>query len=391
MPDIGPFRFTRDAASAAFSRTLAARVEDYFSQRGLSKHANAEMVAKTALAFALWGGSYTWLLFGALSPTAIIGVYLLHGFAQLFMTFNVGHDANHGAYARNPRVNQVLSFVFDLCGGSSYMWRLMHNASHHTFVNVRGADTTLLSGDLFRFSPHDPKRPHHRYQHLYAPFLYSLCTLDWVFAKDYRWLAHRSFGNQRVVRHEPRALLGLFAGKAFFYTYSLIVPLLLLDAPWYAVVAGFVLMHLYTGFTLALIFQPNHFNERAAFPEADAEGRVGSDPIRHIFDTTVDYARDNRIATWFLGGLNLHLIHHMFPRICHVHYGPLTRILKSTAEEFGLRDREARTISGAFFDHLRWLKILGARDEAVSATNLASREPDAIEIRSYAVGSARNR
>jgi len=117
-----------------------------------------------------------------------------------------------------------------------------------------------------------------------------------------------------------------------------------------------------------LIFQPNHFNEWAAFPEADQEGHIANDHIHHIFDTTLDYARGNPIATWFLGGLNLHIIHHMFPRICHVHYSPLSRIVKSTAEEFGLEYREARTISGAFLDHLKWMKALGNNDGVVNGS-----------------------
>ena len=359
MSSLKPFQFTQEVTSSTFSRTLSIRVDAFFRDRGLSRHANAEMVAKTVLAFVAWAASYVWLLAGDLTPLGVIGVYLLHGCAQLFMTFNVGHDANHGAYSKSKRVNQFLSCAFDLCGGSSYMWRLMHNASHHSFVNIRGADTTLMSGGVFRFSPHDARRDFQRFQHLYAPLLYCLSTLDWVFTKDFRWLLHRSFGNKRIVSHRPAALIGLFAGKAFYYTYMLVVPLLVLKSPWYVVLAGFTIMHLYLGFMLALIFQPNHFNEWASFRQADLNGQVANDRIRHIFDTTLDYARDNRVATWLLGGLNLHVVHHMFPRICHVHYPALTAIVKSTAEEVGLHYRETPTITGAFVDHLRWLRMLG--------------------------------
>src|SRR5262249_34467217 len=140
-----------------------------------------------------------------------------------------------------------------------------------------------VSGNIFRFSPHDPRRSFHRYQHLYAPFIYSLSTLDWVFSKDYRWLFHRSFGNKRIARHPRRELLVLFAGKAFYYTYMLVLPLLSAQAPWSSILAGFTIMHLYCGFPLELIFQPNHFNEGAASPEADQQGRIASDYIRHIF------------------------------------------------------------------------------------------------------------
>jgi linoleoyl-CoA desaturase len=279
------------------------------------------------------------------------------------MAFNIAHDANHRAYSRSKRVNKVLGYVFDLVGVSSYMWRLMHNDSHHSFVNIQGADTTLISGNIFRFSPHDRRRPFHRFQHLYAPILYCFATLDWVLTKDYQWLfSMRRFGNHRIVRHPRKEVVLLFAGKTFYYAYVLMVPLLCLRVPWYSVIAGFLVMHAFLGFTIALIFQPNHFIEDSSYPEADEEGHVSNNYIQHIFETTADYARGNPFAIWALGGLNLHVIHHMFPGICHVHYRALTRIVKSTAEEYGLTYREKRTIAGAFLAHLQWMKVLGTTD-----------------------------
>jgi linoleoyl-CoA desaturase len=366
MSETRRFKYEHGAVSLEFSRTLSQRVDAYFADRGISKNANAEMIAKTILGFTLWIATYLWLMRGRFSPPAVIGVFVVHGLAQLYMAFNIAHDANHGAYSANKNVNRVLACVFDIVGCSSYMWRLMHNHAHHSFVNIRGADTTLISGRIFRFSPHDTRRPFHRYQHLYASLLYSLSTLDWVLTKDFRWLVYSRFGNRQIGKHPRGELVILFAGKAFYYAYVLVIPLLYLDAPWWSILAGFVAMHLVLGFIIALIFQPNHFNENAAYPEADGEGRIANDYIQHIFDTTSDYARGNPFAIWILGALNLHIIHHMFPAICHVHYRALSAIAKSTADEFGLRYRENRTIGGAFLAHLRWLKVLGNADPIAS-------------------------
>jgi linoleoyl-CoA desaturase len=356
------FSFQHKITSSGFSKAMSQRVDDYFHDRRISRHANLQMVGKTILGFVLWIGTYLWLMTGRLSAVEVVGVYVLHGLAQLYIAFNIAHDANHGAYSKSKRVNRALGYVFDLVGVSSYIWRLLHNDSHHSFVNIRGADTTLVSGNVFRFSPYEARRPYHRYQHLYAPLLYSLSTLDWVLTKDYRWLFQPRFGNREIVQHPPGELILLFAGKAFYYTYTLVLPLLYLDVPWYAIVIGFVVMHFFLGFIIALIFQPNHFNEASTFPEADGEGHIDNNYISHIFDTTVDYARGYPFTTWILGGLNLHVIHHMFPRICHVHYPELTKIVISTAEEYGLVYREKRTVTGAFLDHLRWMKRIGSAD-----------------------------
>src|SRR5690348_685006 len=160
------------------------------------------MTFETALGFTSWIGTYLWLITGRHSSLELIGVYVLHGYAQLYMGLNIAHDANHGAYSTSQQVNRALGYVFDLVGLSSYMWRLMHNDAHHVFVNVPGADTALISGKIFRFTPHDKRRCFHRFQHLYAPFLYCLSTLDWVLAKDYRWLfLQKRFGNRRIAKH----------------------------------------------------------------------------------------------------------------------------------------------------------------------------------------------
>ena len=360
MTDDRKFLFAHKVTESAFSRALSARVDEYFARTRQSPRANAHMIFKTLFGVVAWIATYVWLLTGDFTPLQVVGVYVVHGFAQLHMGLNIAHDANHGAYARNARVNRLLGCAFDLVGLSSYMWRLMHNDAHHIFVNVRGADTALVSGHLFRFSPHDERRPFHRFQHLYAPALYCLSTLDWVFAKDYRWLitVHR-YGNRHVLRHPAGEIVFLFAAKAFYYTYTLVIPLVFLSVPWWAIVTGFVAMHACLGFTLALTFQPNHFTGESDFPEPDEDGHVSNNYIRHIFDTTVDYARGNPLAQWALGGLNLHTAHHMFPHVCHVHYPALTRIIKATAEEHGLRYRENRSIAGAFLAHLRWIRALG--------------------------------
>lgn len=359
MAENHQFRYAHDVNSSAFSKELSRRVEAYFQERGISRHWNGEMLFKTILGFVLVIAAYWWLMTGKFTALEVIGVYVVLGFAQLFCAFNIAHDANHSGYSSSKRVNRVMGCVFDFVGVSSYVWRLLHNTAHHAFINIRGADTTLISGAIFRFSPHDARRPHHRFQHLYAPLIYCLSSLDWVLTKDFRWLMHdKSFGNRHHIKHPTGELINLFAWKIFYYAYMLVIPLLYLDVPWWSILLGFVALHAFMGFTIAVIFQPNHFNEHATYPEAAEDGHISNNYIRHVFDTTSDYA-NHPVKNWLLGGLNLHIIHHMFPTVCHVHYEPLTKIIKETAQEYGLTYRENDTITQAFLAHLRWLKALG--------------------------------
>ncbi len=362
---MNPIKFTQGISSSEFAKTLAQRVNTYFDEQQSSRYGNLEMVAKTIMGFSLWIGTYCWLISDRLTSMELIGLYVLHGFAQLHMGLNIAHDANHDAYSKHKAVNRVLGYVFDLVGLSSYMWRRMHNDSHHYFVNVQVADVSIAYGGIFRVSPRMELRWYHRFQHIYAPFLYCLASLDWVFAKDYVGLFVKQYGNHVIRKHPYKELIILFVGKAFYYAYMLVLPLIFLSVPWYSIVLGFTLMHLCLGLTLALTFQPNHFTEASGFPDLDENGNVANNYIEHIFENTADYARGNPLACWALGGLNLHTVHHMFPRVCHVHYPALTEILRSTAQEFGIPYSENKTIIGAFIAHLKWLKILGKQNSVL--------------------------
>lgn len=360
-------KFTDRMGSSEFAKTLSQRANEYFRQQKRSKYGNFRMISKTIFGFTLWFASYVLLISNWLSPAGLIGIYVLHGFAQLHMGLNIAHDANHNAYSKNERVNRILSYVFDLVGLSSYVWRLQHNDSHHHFVNVLVADSAVGYDGLFRVSPRMERRWFHRYQHIYAPIIYCLSTLDWVFAKDYRSLLfERQFGNHTVYKHPRQELIILFGAKAFYYTYMLVLPLIFLSVPWYSVILAFFVMHLCIGFVVALTFQPNHFTENSGFPELNKDGHITNDFIKHVFENTTDYARGNPLMCWAIGGLNLHMVHHMFPKVCHVHYPALTEILRTTAKEYGLVYSEHKTLTGAFIAHLKWMKILGKEDRNLS-------------------------
>lgn len=355
-----PFRYKKTIESSDFARTLNSRINSYFTDRGISKHANAHMIFKSILSVSLWIFTFVLIMTDWFSPVGLIVMYVIHGFTQLFMTYNISHDANHKAYSSNQIVNKVLACTFDLVGINSYMWRLLHNTSHHTFVNVQGKDSAITSDKLLRFAPDETWSPLHRYQHVYAPFVYTLATLEWVLVKDFNYFINKkNYGNLRVEKHPLKEWVFLIATRLFYFGYILVIPMIFLSVPWYVIIIGFVLMHAFIGFHISLIFQPCHITLESEYPNADEEGNLTSDYINHVFSTTCDFSRTKPFRTWMLGGLNLHIIHHMNSSICHVHYPALTEILRETAREFGLQYREFETVADAFRVHLRMLKKLG--------------------------------
>jgi linoleoyl-CoA desaturase len=343
-------------SNASFPKVLRRRLENFFAEADLSPKADPTMWAKIAIGMAVLAGS--WIALYALHPSAwaFIALYVLGGLAQTFLLLNIAHDSNHNAISSRPAINKSLNYVFDLCGISSYMWRILHHRGHHSCINLHGEDDAIEGRGLFRFTPHDPRAPLHRFQHIYALFLYALFSLEYVFVRDFQSFFFPGHAYLTRTRHPLREYVILFAGKAFYLTYMLILPILVMREPLLLVLAAFFIVHLIVGISVVLVFQTTHVIEDTYFPLHRSEFENG---VYHVFATTADYATENPVVGWLVGGLNHHVVHHLCPYVCHTHYAPLTRIVKQTAEEFGVPYRQHTTMTKAIWHHLQLLKQLG--------------------------------
>ncbi|MBL8900757.1 MAG: acyl-CoA desaturase [Planctomycetes bacterium] len=358
------FHFT-GRAKTPFARELRGAVESYFATRGISPHANAAMVAKSLAMLGLLAVPYALVMSGAVSGLLALLACALMGGAIAGIGFGIGHDALHGAYATRPLWNRVLSFSFELIGANRSFWQLTHNRAHHSFTNVDGADLDLRVADpLVRLSPHSPRLAHHRAQHLYAWPLYALTTLNWVFVKDYQYLFAPRFRSQLGSQLGRTEIALLFAGKALHYGWSLVLPLALLDLPLGQILLGYLVMHLVAGTLLSVVFQLAHVIEDLPVVTPDERGAIAEEWWAHQLRTTSNFATRSRWLSWFTGGLNHQVEHHLFPRICSVHYPALAPIVAATARKHGLPYREHPTLGGAIASHYRRLKTLGTTNES---------------------------
>jgi linoleoyl-CoA desaturase len=348
-----------DAGGSSFPKVLRRRLDRFFAEGKISPKANRMMWVKIATGLTVLLGS--WVAIYALRPDSwkFIVLYVLGGLAQTFLLLNIAHDSNHNAISSTPSVNKLLNYVFDVCGISSYMWRILHHRGHHSCVNVTGEDDALTGRGIFRFTPHEERAKWHRFQHLYALFFYAVFSLDYVFVRDFESFFFPKHDYLKRTKHPVREYAILFAGKAFYVTYMLVLPVALLGkSPW-LVALGFLLVHLVVGLSVSLVFQTTHTIDTTYFPVTRNEF---DNAVYHIFATTADYATDNPVVGWLAGGLNHHIAHHLCPFVCHTHYASLTRIVKETAEEFGIPYRQHPTMSRAIVHHLILLKQLGTQD-----------------------------
>src|SRR2546427_6623200 len=345
----------RFPARRSFHADLKRLVEDYFEGAARSRHGGGAMAAKSAAMLASLATSYGRLMFSPVRgwQAALLAVSI--GLAMAGVGFSVMHDANHGGTSSSARVNGIMSFTLDLLGASSFLWRRKHNVLHHTYTNISTLDPDIEAGSpLLRLAPWQPRRGHHRFQHLYVWLLYGLFPLQWWFVDDVRELATGRIGGRPFPPARGRTLLIALSGKALFIGWAFVLPALL--HPSWELVLLWALALFTLGNVLATVFQLAHCVGEAEF----IGSRVETDWAEHQVATTVDFARGNALLGWYLGGLNFQVEHHLFPRVCHLHYPALSRIVEETCRTHRVLYRCQPSLHDALAANWRWLRRMGS-------------------------------
>lgn len=350
--------------SKAFTRDLRERVDAYFEEHNLSKKANARMVVKTVTLLATVFVPYFLILLGGFGVWTMLGLAIVMGVGIAGCGFSISHDALHGAYSSNKTVNTWLGLTFDLMGANGYLWKITHNVIHHTYTNIQGIDEDLEVSPLLRLSPESEHYWFHRFQHWYGFVVYSFSTLFWVFVKDYKYLLQKDLGPYEDISHPPKELATLFGMKLVYYGYMIVLPLLLLDVTWWQFAIGFLAMHLTAGLILGVVFQLAHVVEGPEHHTAHGHDMMEDAWLVHEMKTTANFARSNPVLCWYVGGLNFQIEHHLFPKICSIHYPAISGIVEDVAEEHDIPYHHHPTLLGAIRSHWRMLKQLGRPSDA---------------------------
>ncbi|AWM37803.1 acyl-CoA desaturase [Gemmata obscuriglobus] len=356
-------KFPKD--EAGFMTELKRRADAYFVETGQSERDCWRMYLKTAVILAWLGTSYALLVFAA--PTVWLAAPLAVSLALAISAvgFSVQHDGGHHAYSRFAWVNRLAALSLDLIGASSYLWKWKHVVLHHTYPNVSGQDADIDVGPLARLAPQQRRRWFHRWQHLYLWPLYALTAAVWHLYGDFRDVITGTIGGHRVPRPRGWDLVTFLGGKVVSVGLLIGVPMLVHS--WWVVLLFYLAVTAILGIVMTVVFQLAHCVEEAEFPQPDTDSlRMPDAWAAHQVRTTVDFARDSRVACWLLGGLNFQVVHHLFPRICHIHYPALSRVVADVCREFGVRYAAHRSLLAGVASHFRWLRRLGRSQLAPS-------------------------
>lgn len=355
------FKVTFDNKNTIFHNTLKASVDDYFTTKGLKKTGNWKLYSKSIILMPSAVAIYLSLLF---LPIHWVPALVLCGALGLILAsigFNVMHDACHGSYSTKKWVNNVMGMSLNMLGGNAFIWKFKHNIIHHTYTNVDGIDDDIAKSPLMRMCASQKWVPAHRFQHIYTLPLYAISSMAWVLFQDYVKYFGRKVHNTEMQKMDTKEHVIFWLSKMMYILFYILIPALVVGwVPW---LIGFLTMHIILGLTLAIVFQLAHVVEHTAFEQA-----FENDPRKleaawavHEVKTTANFAPRNKIVSWYTGGLNYQIEHHLFPRISHVHYPAISNIVKKTCREFEIPYNEFPTMSSAVASHFRLLWQLGKR------------------------------
>jgi len=351
------YKVTFNNKNKVFFNALKEEVDAYFERNGIKKTGNWKLYLKTMILIPGALGLYALLMFVQMPALLTVFLWFLFGLNMAAIGFNIMHDACHGSFSTKGWVNEIFGLTNNFLGGNAFLWKLKHNIIHHTYTNIDGVDDDINNMPFLRQCSSQPLKPMHKFQSAYMFVLYGFTSL-FMFFMDYIKYFSRKVYTTPLKPMDFKEHFLFWGGKLFFIAFYIALPIVMIGWKWWLI--GFVISQFTLGLTLAIVFQLAHVVEHAEFDAA------GVDPVKienewaiHQVKTTANFAFSNKLVTWFVGGLNYQIEHHLFPNISHVHYPKISEIVKRTAKEFQIPYNEYKTVRAALMSHLRRLKELG--------------------------------
>lgn len=319
------------------------------------------MVVKTVIMLSLFFIPLLTLSSGVVSSKPLLFVlYIAAGLGMAGIGMGVMHDAIHGSYSKNKKINTLLGYSFNMIGANATVWRIQHNVLHHTYTNIDHADDDINTPMFLKFCPHAKHYWVHQFQHIYIWFFYSISTISWITSKDFvRLKRYSDMGFLNGKNEYIKELIALTAWKLLYYSYAIILPMIMLPFTWGTILLAFFCMHAVTGILVSVVFQIAHIMPDNEFPLPDEQGVINNNWYGHQFATTTNFSPNSKFLFWLIGGLNYQVEHHVLPDVCHVHYKELTKIVSETAKEFGMPYHVKKSMFHAIVDHTKMLRSLG--------------------------------
>jgi linoleoyl-CoA desaturase len=360
------YKISFNNKDSSFYQDLKSSVEQYFSSTHITKTGNWKLYIKTLILVPAAFYLYFILLF--FHFTLIPGILIsgLLGFVLASIGFNVMHDACHGSYSKKAWVNNIMGLSLNLLGGNAFIWKFKHNIVHHTYTNIDGIDDDIAKSPVMRQCVSQQWVKAHRFQHFYVVFLYAISSFAWVSVMDFNKYFKQKVYNTDLQKMDLTEHIIFWLSKVLYVVFYIALPVHF--AGWQAWAVGFSCMHIIMGLTLAIVFQLAHVVEDVEFVFAPGiePQKIEEEWAIHQVRTTANFAPRNKLVSWFVGGLNYQIEHHLFPKVSHVHYPAIAPIVKKVCTQHQVHYNEFKTMIDAVISHFHMLRQLGKKPSTIN-------------------------
>ncbi|TAD81339.1 MAG: acyl-CoA desaturase [Bacteroidetes bacterium] len=346
------------AGKPSFHVVLKNRVNQYFEETGKNLTGDSKIIVKALILIAAMVALYVHVVF--FTPVWYLAVVecALLGLTIASIGFNVMHDGSHGSFSKYPWMNWVAAITLNILGGNAFMWNMKHCVIHHAYTNVHDIDDDLNAGVLLRLSEHQKRYKVHSFQHYYVWFLYMQLYVFWIFVSDYKKYFRKRIGDIPLKKMTTLDHVIFWKGKLINLALYVVLPIIFTG--WLNWLVGFLIVTQLGGLVLSIVFQLAHTVEPMSFPLANSvSGKMEDEWAVHQLKTTANFATRNKLISWLVGGLNFQVEHHLFPKVSHVHYPAINRIVKQACAEYGIPYYEFPKMRHAVVSHISHLRKLG--------------------------------
>ena len=353
-------KVTFNNSNSQFFQSLKKSVDKYFEENLKKKTGDRRLYTKAVILIPASIMIYISLLVFQLPVAVALLLCALLGLTIASIGFNIMHDACHGSYSSKKWVNNTLGLTLNAIGGNAFFWKQKHNILHHTYTNIEGADDDIAQSKLLRQSPTQKWMPIHRYQHIYLTLAYSLTLFMWVSVRDFSKYFQKRIYNTPLQPMSRREHFTFWVSKALYAFFYVILPIIVVGP--LAWLIGFATMGMVLGVVISYVFQLAHAVEGPEFDTVGIEDKmIETEWAVHQIRTTANFAENNKVVSWLVGGLNFQIEHHLFPRVSHVHYPAISRIVRDHCQRFQLPYHSFPNVQMAVVSHLRTMKKLGQK------------------------------